>query len=379
MKVVLNATLPPAVAPVAMSAPITLPPAVAPVVDSDGSLHRTTLHLSNLPVKYTRDMLLSLFDNHGFGGQYDFIYVPLHPRTRESLGIAFINLIDCTVAAQFWDTFQGFSRWWFAWCEGACQVSYSTLQGLEANIEFYRNSPLNDDSVSAEFKPTIFSHGLPCGLPPRRTFEQGKPISSDVGESEATSSKGESGAANGDCGATSNNAECGTAVPPSVPKPSVPPEFCTTVMLRNVPAVYTREMLLGLFDNAGFAGRYNFILLPLDFKSHLNQGYAHVNLVDSIVAAEFWDHFNGFSRWWRAWCKEVCEVAWSPLQGLEAHIERYRNSPLMHHLVPDEFRPAIFNDGLRSDFPLPNKKVRAPRIRRLGLNEIPSRDGSGMS
>ena len=31
---------------------------------------------------------------------------------------------------------------------------------------------------------------------------------------------------------------------------------------------------------------------------------------------------------------------WShPYQGLDAHIERYRNSPVMHEDVPDEYKP----------------------------------------
>merc|ERR1719171_2780139 len=146
--------------------------------------------------------------------------------------------------------------------------------------------------------------------------------------------------------ASSNRAE-----PPSETKATssrasrIPPDLRTSVMLNNVPTNYSKEMLMGLFDNHGFAGRYDFVHLPLDFVTHENKGYAHVNLSDSIAAAEFWDCFQGFSRWWRAWCKERCELSWSPEQGYDAHIERYRNSPLMHQSVPDQFRPTIFSNG----------------------------------
>jgi len=159
---------------------------------------------------------------------------------------------------------------------------------------------------------------------------------------------------------------------PSIPPPLECPELRTTVMLRNLPSNYTRRMLLGLFDNREFAGLYDFILLPLDFKTCENRGYAHVNLVSHMVAAQFWDTFHGFSNWWRAWGKEVCEIAWSPLQGLDAHIARYRDSPLMHQLVPDEFKPAIFAEGVRCPFPPPTQKIRPPRIRRHGLTEFPA-------
>ena len=40
----------------------------------------------------------------------------------------------------------------------------------------------------------------------------------------------------------------------------------TTVMLRNVPNNYTREMFLALLDDNGFAGRYDFVYLPCDFR-----------------------------------------------------------------------------------------------------------------
>ena len=53
-------------------------------------------------------------------------------------------------------------------------------------------------------------------------------------------------------------------------------------------------------------------------------------MVDCMAAAQFWDAFHGFSRWWLSWGNEVCEVSWSTLQGLEAHVELYRNSPLMY-------------------------------------------------
>lgn len=51
-----------------------------------------------------------------------------------------------------------------------------------------------------------------------------------------------------------------------------------------------------------------------------------------------------------------------PHQGLEAHVERYRNSPVMHEDVPDTFKPVLFANGVRISFPLPTRKLRAPRL-----------------
>jgi hypothetical protein len=122
-------------------------------------------------------------------------------------------------------------------------------------------------------------------------------------------------------------------------------------------------MLMEMLDTEGFLGQYNFFYLPIDFKSGASLGYAFVNLVSSDTVHRFWAEFNGFSRWVLP-SHKVCEVAWSaPYQGLAAHLERYRNSPLMHEIVPDEYKPVLLVNGARAEFPPPTKKLRAPWIK----------------
>lgn len=135
----------------------------------------------------------------------------------------------------------------------------------------------------------------------------------------------------------------------------------TTVMLKNLPNNYTRDMLLDLIDSEGFVGKYDFFYLPIDFRTHAALGYAFINLVSPEDAHVFFCCLDGFSRWSLPSYK-VCQVAWSsPHQGFESHIARYRNSPLMHGAVPDLYRPVLFCDGLRISFPPPTKRVKAPR------------------
>ncbi|CAK9091547.1 Protein MEI2-like 5 (AML5) (MEI2-like protein 5) [Durusdinium trenchii] len=143
----------------------------------------------------------------------------------------------------------------------------------------------------------------------------------------------------------------------------LPLEECTTVMLRNLPNNYTRAMLMAMLDNEGFEGKYNFLYLPIDFQSCACLGYAFVNLVDPSYVPLFWEKFSGYSKWVLP-SKKVCGVSWSgPHQGLEAHVERYRNSPVMHESVPDEYKPVILQNGVRMAFPEPSKAPRPPRIR----------------
>lgn len=142
-----------------------------------------------------------------------------------------------------------------------------------------------------------------------------------------------------------------------------PTGFCTTLMVRNLPNNYTRSMLLALLDDHGFAGLYDFLYLPIDFKSNASLGYAFVNFQEMEQAEHFRQVFEGFQGW-AIPSQKVCTVQWSnPLQGLEAHVERFRNSPVMHETIPDDHKPLLFIDGRRAPFPAPTKKIRPPRVR----------------
>jgi hypothetical protein len=137
----------------------------------------------------------------------------------------------------------------------------------------------------------------------------------------------------------------------------------TTVILRNLPMEGDRETVMRLLDNEGFEGWYDFLHYPIDFNKKSGLGYAVVNMVSHDVALNVFKHFEGFSRW-PSPSDNVCEVAWNtPHQGLTTHIERYRNSPLMHASVPETYRPILLENGIRKGFPAPTSQIRAPRIR----------------
>lgn len=138
------------------------------------------------------------------------------------------------------------------------------------------------------------------------------------------------------------------------------PRGRTTVCLRNVPNNYTRQMLLELLEEQGLLGHFDFLYLPCDFHRHANLGYAFVNLVDEASVKLFWGAFEGFTAWALPTAK-VGRVSFSgPHQGLLAHIERYRNSPVMHKSVPEEYKPMIFADGQPQPFPAATRKIKRP-------------------
>lgn len=156
-----------------------------------------------------------------------------------------------------------------------------------------------------------------------------------------------------------------------------PADVRTTVMMRNIPNAYTSESFVELFNSYGFLGRYDFMYLPIDFRTGVNLGYAFVNFVNHKDAEMFKMCFHGFYQWF---CQspKVCDVSWTdPHQGLQEHVERYRNSPVMHENVEDIYKPRLYAGGKRIPFPAPTKKIRPPRVRpqkRLARDGRESRD-----
>jgi len=140
-------------------------------------------------------------------------------------------------------------------------------------------------------------------------------------------------------------------------------ETRSTVMLRDLPEAYSRSRLLKLLEAQGFFGRFDFVYLPVDFKHQKNLGYALINLVSPAEALRLTSHFEGFSTWDMP-SEMVCTVGWcSPQQGLAAHVERYRNSPVMHESVPEEWRPMLLSHGVPIPFPEPTIKIKAPKVK----------------
>lgn len=149
----------------------------------------------------------------------------------------------------------------------------------------------------------------------------------------------------------------------------IPNDDRTTLMFRNLPNNYNRSTLLHMLDSEGFKGSYNLVYLPTDFRNFAGFGYAFVNFVRHEEARRAKMSFQGFVRW-RVPSRKTCDVVWSgPVQGLQAHTERYKNSPVMHDSVPDEYKPAVFVEGLRVSFPTPTKRIRPPRVRRNSAGE----------
>lgn len=135
----------------------------------------------------------------------------------------------------------------------------------------------------------------------------------------------------------------------------------TTILAKNFPAGYTKPMVLDLLNALGFRGKYDFVYLPVDFISLRAFGYAFINFTTHQDALHFRQVFNSYSAW-AGQSVKVGVAEWSgALQGFAKHVERYRDSPMMHASLPDVVKPSIFKDGERVEFPPPTKVLKLPR------------------
>lgn len=121
----------------------------------------------------------------------------------------------------------------------------------------------------------------------------------------------------------------------------------TTVMLRNIPNQYSRDMLCDVLNQQGFAGRFDFVYLPIDRNSERNMGYAFINFTTGEACKEFFRTFGdvlaskvlpGFKS------SKVCEVRVAEVQGQQANLEKMTSPSFFQHLADrEEWQPIFFD------------------------------------
>ncbi|XVF67790.1 hypothetical protein PTKIN_Ptkin10aG0150100 [Pterospermum kingtungense] len=154
-------------------------------------------------------------------------------------------------------------------------------------------------------------------------------------------------------GAANNNRE----KHPPIPLKSDGKE--TTVMIRNIPNRYTREMLKDFLDqhcmltngeadqsqNAGtgadeepLCSAFDFLYLPIDFVTKLNKGYAFVNFTKPGAARKFFDAWH--DKHWECFkSNKIREIYCAKLQGMEQLVKHFEKM----EFPSEDFQPLSFN------------------------------------
>jgi hypothetical protein len=139
----------------------------------------------------------------------------------------------------------------------------------------------------------------------------------------------------------------------------------TTVILKNLPPSFSRDIMVELLHSHGFRYTLDFVYFPVNFRKNENfsRGFVFLNFSSAESAAQCKVKFDGFADW-GVQTDKICETYYSEMhQGLDAQIQLYRDAAVMHPDIGDEFKPAIFENGVRIAFPPPTKPIRGKRLR----------------
>uniref|UniRef100_A0A3Q7ETI1 RRM domain-containing protein n=2 Tax=Solanum lycopersicum TaxID=4081 RepID=A0A3Q7ETI1_SOLLC len=135
----------------------------------------------------------------------------------------------------------------------------------------------------------------------------------------------------------------------------------TTIVIKNIPYDYNREMLMRFLDEHCLLENqkardsngenthvfaYDFLYLPMDFKSKMNKGYAFVNFTDERTVWNFFEAYDKLNvlpgSTWRV------RIVTAKIQGKEALVNHFKNTRFRcesEEFLPVQFSPARDGSG----------------------------------
>ncbi|KAG0544589.1 hypothetical protein BDA96_02G288700 [Sorghum bicolor] len=132
----------------------------------------------------------------------------------------------------------------------------------------------------------------------------------------------------------------------------------TSLMIRNIPNDFTRMRLMNILDEhcfienekiepGGVRSEYDFLYLPIDFRTLANKGYAFVNMTSPEAARRLWADLDRH-RWAFKRSGKTCAVDYADRQGRDPLVEHFSGSRFDCHT--EEYLPVRFEpprDGTR--------------------------------
>ncbi|KAK8706645.1 hypothetical protein V6N13_050200 [Hibiscus sabdariffa] len=131
----------------------------------------------------------------------------------------------------------------------------------------------------------------------------------------------------------------------------------TTIMLKNIPIRYTREMLKDFLDrhcmlsnleakmqNGGVGDEepsfsaFDFLYLPMDFVTRSNKGYAFVNFTNPVAARKFYDERHDM-HWDCFKSNKILQIYSAKLQGVKQLVKHFERMGF----PCEDFQPLSFN------------------------------------
>lgn len=111
--------------------------------------------------------------------------------------------------------------------------------------------------------------------------------------------------------------------------------YATTLSINHFPIWLTKTPLRDLIDSTGFAGKYDYLYVPVNQSSGTSRGHAFVNFRFHSDASEFFQAWHGKRVY-----GSVVTVAVSVLQGFEASVAKWTTKK-MQAITDPELLPFI--------------------------------------
>lgn len=120
---------------------------------------KTTLMIRNVPVLYTREMLLFEWENNG---SYDFLYLPYSCSMQRNLSYAFVNFTSESAALAFIQRWQK-KRLPHYTARKPLNISFAEVQGRDSNLLQLKKKRVKRIKIN-QCQPLIFEHGVQIPL-----------------------------------------------------------------------------------------------------------------------------------------------------------------------------------------------------------------------
>lgn len=122
-----------------------------------------TVMVRQIPRPLTQIMFLSEVNRRGFGGSYDFLYLPFDMKKGINVGYGFVSFLDTRSALKFRDAFDGSVLGMQTKPRGkTLRVHPAAVQGYEANFTHFMKTKTGQKQ-DPQFCPLFFPNGEPLG------------------------------------------------------------------------------------------------------------------------------------------------------------------------------------------------------------------------
>ena len=108
----------------------------------------------------------------------------------------------------------------------------------------------------------------------------------------------------------------------------------TTIMIKNIPNKFGRDLLLSTIDQ-NFKGTYDLFILPTDGNKNKNFGYSFINFTSCYYIPFFYYMFNG-KKWSSTNSQKICEITYSKVQGRDNLVAHYPNKIIHFNAVTNQ-------------------------------------------